>query len=204
MVLSRGGPCQLVPEAAIIRARPSTADDAELVERALAGDTWAEEALFRRHAPALHGLVVRLLGRRHEAEDVVQDTFVVALSQLDRLRDPDALAGWLRQIAVRRVQRRYRRRQLLARLGLDRGADDATLEMMAAPGATAEDQAELALLSRVLDDLPSRERIPWMLRHVEGATLPEVARACDCSLATAKRRIAAAQTRIDQHTEETA
>ncbi len=199
MVLFQEAPCQPVPDAAIISARPARTTDAELVERARVGDRWAEEALFRRHAPALHGMVVRLLGRRHEAEDVVQDTFVVALSQLDRLREPEALGGWLRQIAVRRVQRRYRRRRLLARLGFDHGADDATLETLAASDASPEERAELALLSKVLDELPGRERFAWILRHVEGATLPEVARACGCSLATAKRRIAAAQVSVDRH-----
>jgi RNA polymerase sigma-70 factor (ECF subfamily) len=50
----------------------------------------------------------------------------------------------------------------------------------------------------VLDELPAAERLAWTLRHVEGERLEQVARQCGCSLATAKRRIAAAQDAIEQ------
>jgi RNA polymerase sigma-70 factor (ECF subfamily) len=47
--------------------------------------------------------------------------------------------------------------------------------------------------------LPTAERIAWSLRTIEGLTLPAVAAACGCSLATAKRRIAAARAAIADH-----
>jgi RNA polymerase sigma-70 factor (ECF subfamily) len=54
----------------------------------------------------------------------------------------------------------------------------------------------LAKVYAVLDALPSDERVAWSLRHVEGERLERVAELCGCSLATAKRRIAAAHQRI--------
>lgn len=48
----------------------------------------------------------------------------------------------------------------------------------------------------MLESLPLEERLAWSLRHVEGHALEEVAAACDCSLATAKRRIAAAEANV--------
>ena len=39
-------------------------------------------------------------------------------------------------------------------------------------------------------------RVPWVLARIEGQALTEVANACECSLATAKRRIAEAETRL--------
>ena len=56
-----------------------------------------------------------------------------------------------------------------------------------------------ALLSRVyqvLDRIPVEQRLAWSLRYVEGEKLERVAEQCGCSLATAKRRIAAAHARI--------
>jgi RNA polymerase sigma-70 factor (ECF subfamily) len=47
--------------------------------------------------------------------------------------------------------------------------------------------------------MPADRRIAWMLRRVEGLALHEVASACSCSLATAKRRIAAADTDMARH-----
>jgi len=56
-----------------------------------------------------------------------------------------------------------------------------------------------ALVDRVLSTISANVRIAWMLRHVEGLELAEVASACGCSLATVKRRIAAAETAIRAH-----
>ena len=69
--------------------------DEELVQRALNGDRWGREMLYRRHAGSLLAMTVRLLANRGEAEEVVQDTFVTAFEQLGTLREPGAVRGWL-------------------------------------------------------------------------------------------------------------
>jgi RNA polymerase sigma-70 factor (ECF subfamily) len=184
-----------------VRALPaaSAIDDADLVRRAQQGDRWAEEAIYRRHVNHVAGLVVRLLRSRTDVEDIVQDTFAVALDQIGALRDGRALRAWLSQIAVSQLRRRLRRRRLLRILGLDATVDDATLGALAADSVSAETQAELVRVDRVLGALPVEQRLAWMLRYVEGETLEDVAKACACSLATAKRRVAAAETRIRLH-----
>jgi RNA polymerase sigma-70 factor (ECF subfamily) len=171
-------------------------EDAELVARVASGDRAAEEVIYRRHVQYVAGMVLRLLANPAEAEDVVQDTFAIALARVSSLRDPGALRPWLAQIAVRQVQRRVRRRRLLRMLGFDEGSDDGSFETIAASDASPEVRSELRELGRVLDGLPTAQRIAWCLRYVEGATLEEVAQACDCSLATAKRRIVAAHERV--------
>lgn len=184
-----------------VRRHPSAdrLDDEALVSRARAGDGWAEEALYRRYVGDVGAIAVRLLKSRAEAEDVLQDTFAIAFHKLASLRDASALRGWLVQIAVSQVRRRFRTRKLRRLLGLDAEADDATLERVAAASAGPEVRAELAALDRVLERLPGDHRIAWMLRYVEGETLEDVARACDCSLATAKRWLASADAKVRAH-----
>jgi RNA polymerase sigma-70 factor (ECF subfamily) len=178
---------------------PDGASDAQLVARAIDGDRWGREMLYRRHAAYLLAIAARLLGNRNEGEEVVQDTFVTAFEQLPTLREPAALRGWLAQIAVSLVRRRMRRGRLLRALGLDRGADDATLGALAAPGTKPDQRAELALIDKAMRGMAANVRIAWMLRMVEGLELAEVASACGCSLATAKRRIAAAEQTVRAH-----
>ena len=173
--------------------------DAELVERARAKDRTAEERLYRAHVAAVGALAMRLLGRSAEAEDVVQDAFVTAFARLSQLRDGRLFRAWLMRITVHEVHRRFRRRKLLRLLGLDRGYDDASFELLAAPGLASDQRAELAALDRVLAQLPSRERVVWTLRHVEGQELAEIASACEASLATIKRCLSRADTRIRAH-----
>jgi RNA polymerase sigma-70 factor (ECF subfamily) len=151
---------------------------------------WAEEAIFRRYVADITTLVERLLRRRHEADDIVQDTFADAFLSLGELRDPSALRAWLNGIAVRRVRRRVRKLAVLRAFGFDRGLDDSTLELLAAPGLSPEDRVALGHIGEVLMRLGTDDRIAWMLRHVEGETLESVASIMGFSLATAKRRIA--------------
>jgi len=175
--------------------------DAELVARARRKDRSAEAALYRAHVDAVASVAVRLLGRSSDAEDVVQDAFVTALTRIDQLRDGTLFRAWVMRITVHEVHRRFRRRKLLRALGLDRGDDDATLARLGVSLLAPEQRAELAALDRVLARLPSRERIVWMLRHVEGQELAEIASACEASVASIKRWLAKADGEVRAHVE---
>jgi RNA polymerase sigma-70 factor (ECF subfamily) len=183
----------------VVPLRPEAeVSDGDLVERARQGDRFALDALVRRHLPAVAGTVARLLGDPTEAEDVVQDTMAAAVAELAALREPQAFRAWLLRMAVNKVHRRFRRRKWLRFLGL--GAEpEGGLADLAAVEASQEQQAELVLLDRVLATLAVNDRVAWSLRCVEGLQLDEVAAACDCSLATAKRRILAADRVIRAH-----
>ncbi len=191
----------LVSQSLSLKVSEAVSDE-ELVRRALAGERWGREMLYRRHAGSLLAMTVRLLANRGEAEEIVQDTFVTAFEQLGTLREPGAVRGWLGQIAVNLVRRRFRRGRLMRFLGLDRGADDATLEALADPGISTDQRAELALVDRLLRGMKPALRLAWMLRRVDGLELGEVASLCDCSLATVKRRIADADAIVDRHVAE--
>jgi RNA polymerase sigma-70 factor, ECF subfamily len=186
-------------DGAVVLRLPDAVTDAALVANAAAGDRWSREALYRRHASDLLGLATRLLGSRGDAEEIVQDAFIAGFERLGTLRDPAALRAWLSQIVVNLARHRLRRGRMLRLLGLDRGADDATLEALAAPGLHPEACGELALLDRALARLRADLRIAWVLRRVEGLELTEVATACGCSLATVKRRLADADAVVARH-----
>ena len=171
----------------------------ELAERISRGDAWAEEAFYRRHVAGVRAVVRRLLANSLDAEDVVQDAFVTAFEIWGQLRDPEQAGRWLLTIAIRKVHRRFRKRRLLRLLGLDHTTDDATLEALGKPDAVGEARAELALLDRALARTSAAERVAWMLRYVEGMSLDEITRICDCSLATTKRRISTVNERVRGH-----
>ena len=169
------------------------AADGELVERLARGDQWAKEALYRRYVKLVWSTALRLVQNRADAQDVVQDTFVEALRDLSALRERGALRPWLLRITVHQAHRRFRRRKLRRRLGLDRSIDDAPLESLLHSPASPELLCELRAVERALARSTDAERCAWLLRYVEGYSLEEVAEACACSLATTKRRLSRAQ-----------
>jgi RNA polymerase sigma-70 factor (ECF subfamily) len=175
--------------------------DEELVRRLTAGDEWAKEAIYRKHVSAVFRAALRLLGHRPDAEDVTHDVFVTMYVDIERLHNPSLLLPWLLRITVHHAHRRFRRRKLLRLLGLDRSIDDAPLESLAFPGADPEAIDALALIERELGAMPLRHRTAWTLRRVEGYAVEEVAVACACSVATAKRWIAAAHAKISRRVE---
>jgi RNA polymerase sigma-70 factor (ECF subfamily) len=166
-------------------------DDALLIDRVKAGDEAAFSQLYKRHARHVAGVVYRLLGNDHQLEDIVQDTFVIGLGQLDNLREPGALGRWLRTIAVRRVHRhlasKYRQRAI-----------DSELQITMPKASEPELSQEVHALYRALAKLPDKLRLPWMLHHIEGETLPVVAEMCETSLTSVKRHIAQANERLER------
>lgn len=146
-----------------------------------------DEELFRRFSAHVARIGFRLLGREDEVDDLVQDVFLVAFKQRDQLRDPYAIKGWLSTIAVRTARRRLRMRRVRNFVGMDTPQAQALPQ----PGSTPEENALLARVYTLLDQVSVDKRLAWTLRYVEGERLERVAERCGCSLATAKRRIAA-------------
>jgi RNA polymerase sigma-70 factor (ECF subfamily) len=147
------------------------------------------EQAYARHAGYVAGLAGRILGRNDDVPDVVQEVFLIAHRRLSDVRQAGALRTWLGRITVREASRRlrWRRFRLLlqpASIDVDLVADEAAVEL----------RPLVALLYVALERLPARERSAWVLRNLLDEPLDQVAELCDCSLATAKRRIAAADT----------
>ena len=178
--------------------------DAALVVAARAGEDWAAEALYRRYAARINGLAFRLLGRDSDVDDLVQDSFVAALAGLGRLREPEAFGGFIRAIVVHRATKLIRRRRLLRRLGLDRGELEVDLDQVISVSAPPDVVAELRSIFAGIASMPASLRVPLVLRRLEGLALPEIAAATGASLATVKRRLAAAEHALRQvtHTRE--
>lgn len=177
-------------------ARPDDASDAELVAAATAGQRWASEALFRRHFTTATRLAWRL-APKCDAEDVAQDALVEALTHLQQLTNPSAFTGWLRGIVVRLVRGRLRRRGILSRLGFGDTDEAFDVDTAMAPNTPPEASVQIRELYRAMEKLPTEERMVLALTRIEGLTNEEAAQSMGLSLATVKRRLAAALAVLD-------
>jgi RNA polymerase sigma-70 factor, ECF subfamily len=176
-------------QAPVLRLVPS--------EQAAAVDVPATlEAVFHQYSRYVAHIGFQLLGRNdQDLDDLVQEVFLVAGTSLKQMRDPGAIKGWLATITIRKARRHLRLNRLRATFGL---REDFDYTRIADSAASPEDRLMLARASRALDRIGPDQRMAWILRHVQGEHLDAVAALCDCSLATAKRRIAAAQAHLDK------
>jgi RNA polymerase sigma-70 factor (ECF subfamily) len=176
-----------MPPKPLLRLAPPMAD-------VVAGEAVSFEALFRRYAGYVARLAARLLGSGDaDLDDVVQDVFWLASRRIAKIPDLTQARGWLATVTTRVVRRKLQRRRFRAFFH----ASPVNVDVPA-PGAGAEEHAMLARLYEVLEGLPTDERLAWSLRYLEGEALDAVAAACGCSLSTAKRRVNAAKTVIDE------
>jgi RNA polymerase sigma-70 factor (ECF subfamily) len=153
------------------------------------------DEIFRRHAAYVGVLVLKLIGRPSDVDDVVQDVFIQAHRGLSKLRDPAAVRPWLRRITVRRAQRFLRKRWVL-RFFRETDVDVETDLVDAA--ASPEERAQLAHIYRTLERMPRDERLSWVLRFVEGETLESIAELLGSSVSTVQRRLRAAQAKMGE------
>ncbi|MCP9487027.1 MAG: sigma-70 family RNA polymerase sigma factor [Gaiellaceae bacterium MAG52_C11] len=156
------------------------AEDAELVQRARAGDVDAFGELVRRYERRVAVVLARLLDDTRDVEEATQDVFVKAWRSLERFRGEAVVFTWLYRIAVNEaLMRRRRRRPELTEL------DE---ETPAAPVFEHADDLRSFLLLQ-LQALPFDLRAPVVLRDHEGLSNQEVAEALGLSLAATKSRI---------------
>ena len=146
---------------------PGEVDDVDIATPARPLDIAALGAAFEREAPILLAAARAITFDDHEAEDLVQTTFELAIRHVGALRDPSALHAWLLTIQTReafRVVRRLRRE-----LGLRSGRD--ILQVSAAMTASTDHIA----VREALRGLPPRMRATVVLHHMAGMTVPQVA-----------------------------
>lgn len=152
------------------------------------------EACFKRHHRLVATLGLRILGRRGDVDDFVQDVFLEVHRSFGNLRDPGAVKGFVRAIAVRVAIKKLRRRKLAALVGLDEPVD---IE----PHGVEANQEHVALLGqvyRVLEGVPARSRVVWVLRHIEGEKLEDIAEATSMGLSSVKRHLAMVSARLEE------
>jgi len=166
--------------------------DAELVQRLVQGDHRAAVLLWRAHAAMVRGLVTRMIGPTTEVEDLVQDAFAIFFRKVPTLKDTGALRSFLFGITIREVRGHLRRRRVREWLQL---TSTGSLADVSTSG-DANAQHAFAALYRALESLDARAHLAFVLRHVEGYELVEVAGALSCSLATVKRVLGAAETTV--------
>ena len=176
-----------MPRSRPLRLVPPRDDDAQAGVRL--GAISFNEA-YARHAAYVAGLAGRVLGRNDEVPDVVQEVFLIAHRRLSGIRDPRSVRAWLAKVTIREASRRLRWRRVRTFLNPVHATDP---DLVADESTGVELRPLVALLYVTLDRIPARERVAWVLRHLLQEPLDNVAELCDCSIATAKRRIAAAE-----------
>ena len=138
--------------------------DGVLVDYAVEGNEAAFEILVRRHQPLMRRYAQGLLGSNAEADDVVQESWIIAWQKLSTLRDCACLNSWLMRVVQNRSMDRLRMRPS-STLPLDDNTPD-TLHN--GPVQVVEMLLRSDALFQVLASLPANQRRAWLMRGGSG------------------------------------
>jgi RNA polymerase sigma-70 factor, ECF subfamily len=178
-------------------------DELTLVQAAKSGDVSAFEELVRRYDRNVFRIAQHITQNREDAEDVVQDAFLKAYSNLAQFQGQSKFYTWLVRIAVNEALMKLRRRRPERTVSLD---EEVKTEEDSVPREVADwspnpeqqySQAELReILSRTIQGLPPGFRTVFVLRDVEGLSTEETAEALDLSIPAVKSRLLRARLQL--------
>jgi RNA polymerase sigma-70 factor (ECF subfamily) len=142
--------------------------------------------LFNEYERYVASIGSRILGANNGVDDLVQEVFLVIYQEFHKLRELSSVKAWLATIATRVAWRQRGRPWLYSKLSLTQVEELSPIE---STDASPELQADLAALLDRLRSMPATLREPWLLRFIDGETLPRIAELCECSQSTVQRRL---------------
>ena len=170
----------------------ATRPDVALVEASLAGDQRAFAALIGRYAPLLGTLIRHRVGDASHAEDVWQETVLVAWRDLAQLRDPSHVRAWLMQIGRNQCRAHHRsvqRRDVPM-------PDDELAGLVNRFGRVGDTAASRSRAVRTIAAARPADRDILRAFYIDGFTIREIAARREAPVGTVKRRLHTARRRL--------
>lgn len=177
----------------------SAEEDRLLVGRARRGDFAAFESLVSKYQRRLYGLAYRIVSHRHDAEEVVQQTFLSVIEHLGNFREKASFFTWLARIATNHALGVLRKRQVrkILPLGEDPSGDSYAdlphpqfiARWRETPEQIASRRETRQLVHQALNELDEKYRLVFLLRDVEGLSTAETAQTLKISTSNVKVRL---------------
>ena len=189
-----------------ILSTSAAVSEGELIRRAKARDEQAVRAILQANNRRLFRIARGILRNDAEAEDVVQETYVRALTHLEGFRGESSLSTWLSRIAMNEAIGRLRGKRLsldLDSLPEDRGE----AEIIPFPAASSDPERSMAqrqiqeVVERAIDQLPEPFRLVFITRVMEEMTVEETAELLSIKPETVKTRLHRARALLRQNVE---
>ena len=187
---------------------PAGTTDRELVARALVRDEAAVRAILQANNRRLFRIARGILRNDSEAEDVVQETYVRALTHLAGFRGDSSLSTWLSRIAMNEAMGRLRGRRPSLELSVLQ-QEKAEAEIIQFPGSSPPSDPEKSMAQReiqqvvehAIDELPEPFRLVFITRVIEEMNIEETAELLGIKPETVKTRLHRARAMLRENVE---
>jgi len=172
---------------------PDNLSDSKLISQTIAGEVEAFGALVDRYQPRLFNAMVHFLRDKTEAEDVVQDAFVLAMTKLDSFKGNSQFYTWLYRIAHNVAISKLRKKR--PTMSLDYGTKDNPSPGFGIPddgeqpGDRLEKEEQIQTLMSAMERLSDEHRSILILREMEGMDYEAIAGVLQLPVGTVRSRL---------------
>lgn len=155
----------------------------EIVQRCKAGDLAAFEKLFHLYGKKLYSLCLRMSGNSHEAEDLMQEIFVILIKKIKAFRGDAKFSTWLYRVAVNScISQLRKKKNIFVPLAEENETHDvASVE----PTPLAQRQ----VLKKAIASLPPGYRTAVIMHDIQGFNHQEIAETLGISVGASKSQL---------------
>jgi len=172
-------------------------EDAALVERARKGDMQAFGSLIAKYQDRVFNAIYRMCGRREDAEELSQETFLRAIEKISQFRGQARFYTWVFRIAVNLVishRRRDGRIKFQSLGGVEDPPGDRVVALKAAKRGDSPPEKVIAAetqrrVTEALEQLDDQMRVVLVLRDMEDMNYSEIAEVLSVPAGTVKSRL---------------
>jgi len=172
-------------------------DDDQLLSRAVAGDTEAFRLVYERHRVDVARLVYRMLGAKSDLDDVVQEVFVQVYRSLKDFRGQSKFSTWLHRVTVNVVLMHRRAARSRPAYAEEAPSDVSGDEDAPLPDEEADRRERMRAFARLLERLPEKKRVVFILHELEGIAPVEIAKIVGAPVLTVRTRLFYARREIE-------
>lgn len=165
-----------------------------LLEGCLKRDDVFREGLYRKYAKDLFQCALRYTGNVEDAEDVLQEAFLLIFERIAQYSGKGSLLAWMRTIVVREALRLYQKHTVRHRkdIPIEDSPEDLSEDVATQIGSKLDYQC----LLRLIQQLPEGYRIVFNLCEIEGYSYEEAAEMMHCSQANCRSQLSRAKSRL--------
>ena len=164
----------------------------QLIHDCKKNDRKAQEQLYRQFAPKMFSLCLKYSRNYAEAQDNLQDAFLLIFEKIQQYEFKGAFEGWLKRVVINYILQQYRKKRLLNSID-DQDFEEVEVEL--------EDGISVEFLMKIIQELPDRYRLVFNLTVFENYTHQEIADALGISVGTSKSNLSRAKLILKQKIE---
>ena len=174
-------------------------EDSQLILKFIDGDVHSFNVLVNRWQDRIYNFVFKVIGRREDAKDITQKTFIKTYQNLRKLKDSEKFSAWIYQIAMNLCRDEMRKNKRSPTVSIHKKIKTSSGEDMELQDFLSDDTIDIAdelyqgevveIIRRGLNMIPEEQRIVIIMKEYQGLKFREISEILQEPLNTVKSRM---------------